>query len=157
MKVLIIEDDIYKLAQVKDFITSKYHNSSIITAMSVHAGHTKLTHELYDIIILDMSLPTYDYSIDEPEGGFPQSFGGLEILQQMDRNNINIPVIIFTGFDLFGEGEKKTTLSQLKDELQSEHPNNYCGTVYYDATVDSWKADLTNFIDAIIAGGIDND
>ena len=141
MKILIIEDDEIKREQLISFIEESFPKMHIIAVNSVQGALKKITSGQYDLIILDMTLPTFDYGGDE-DGGRIRAYGG----RQMDRHNIATSVIMVTQFDRFGKGDESLTLEELDLELQAEHQENYKGSVYYNPAYDDWKSSLRDLI-----------
>ncbi len=77
-KILIIEDDAAIADIVQDFLTINHFESTVI-----HDGGEGLTEALkniYDLILLDVMLPTMD---------------GLEVLRQL-RNEVRVPILLVT-------------------------------------------------------------
>jgi len=151
MNILIVEDDRNKRNQLAQFIQSTYPAWAFTVAKSYNSALKAIVKSPPDLILLDMSMPTYDVSKVE-EGGRPQHYAGREILRQMNRRGIAAHVIVVTAFDVFGEGSDAMTRAQLDLQLKKDHLQNYRGTIYYDASVDQWKADLQAAI-ASLAGG----
>jgi DNA-binding NarL/FixJ family response regulator len=87
MKFLMIDDDNYKINNVKEFMG----DNEIEIAMSYASGMRKLITNKYDGIILDMQFPQFD---DEP--WTINDLNGLCILSEMERRNIETPVIIYS-------------------------------------------------------------
>ena len=58
----------------------------------------------------------------------------------MQRQKVNIPVLIVTQFDRFGEERDRgfMTLAQLQEELEQKYPN-YIGTIQYKGNIDDWR------------------
>ena len=100
----------------------------------------------YDLLLLDMSIPTWDKTIDEPGGSF-EKFGGYKILREITRKKKPIDTILITMFDDFGESDASITLSQLNESLKNEFPSLYKGVVYYNTREDKWKTELNLFIE----------
>jgi CheY-like chemotaxis protein len=142
LKILLVEDDDIKSGHISKFLSNKIPELIIDNAKSYQSALKKIVSSNYDLIILDMTLPTFDISADE-SGGRPQAYAGREILRQMDRRNINVPVIVVTQFDKFGEGKDSMTLKQLESQLRLSHPSNYICAIYYSSTIDDWKNELT--------------
>jgi DNA-binding response OmpR family regulator len=138
VNILIIEDDQNKLKQLKDFLTTNYKDVNIREAKSYNGGLSVVLKETFEVILLDMSLPTFDPSTQE-SGGRPRSFAGHEILFQMKKKNRTCPVIIVTQFEEFGEGVEKISLSKLSKKLDTEFPESYLGTVYYSPARTDWQ------------------
>lgn len=145
MKILIVEDDNNKIKHLKDFISTELQEWQLDVKKSYQAGLKSVLNYSYDIIILDMSLPTFDTSPTEDGYKF-RPFGGKEILEEMKRKNIYIPTIVFTQFESFGEGSSFTVLEALNAQLSTQFSETYMGTVYYSASESTWKAELKKVI-----------
>lgn len=77
-KILIIEDDAAIADIVQDFLTINHFESTVI-----HDGGEGLTEakkNIYDLILLDVMLPTMD---------------GIEVLRQL-RNEVRVPILLVT-------------------------------------------------------------
>lgn len=148
MRVLVVEDDENKRVQIKQFLRDTFPAADLELRRSVQSGLTRILAGSLDLVLLDMTLPNYDTGPDEP-GDTPQIFGGREILQQMDRFDLSVPVIVVTQFETFGKPPKE--LPRLDAELQSEYPSFYCGSVYYHASLHEWKGQLKALIDSALA------
>lgn len=149
MRILVVEDDENKRAQIGNFLKNAYPSTGVTYAMSMQSGLTSIIDGGIDLIILDMTMPTFDITAEE-DGGRPQAYAGREILKQMDRFNIRTPVVVVTQFDKFGEGSDSLTLSELNEQLHQSHPQSYRGVVYYDVAVEGWKEELSSMISAIL-------
>ena len=150
MRLLIVEDDSNKYKQVVEFIQASFSNAEITSKRSYQSGLREiLKSEAYDLIILDMSLPTYDITPKEQGGPF-LTYAGEEILDEMKRKGNKGRILIVTQYETFGEGKDSTTLEQLKARLRDKFPQNYCGTIYYNAAETNWKNSLSNVIGSII-------
>ncbi len=145
MDILIIEDDEIKLNQIVEHLCEIFHEPTISIAKSIQGGNKKLREKSYNFILIDMTLPTFDYKADD-DGGRIRAYGGREILRQMDRRKISAPVIVVTQFDRFGKGANSLGLDELNMELQKDHNENYRGCVYYNAAYENWKNDLQHKI-----------
>lgn len=147
MQILIIEDDLNKLKEIRSFLVS---NSDYLVeeARSYHSALQAVSSKSFDAVLMDMSLPTFDTSADEP-GGRPRSFGGKDLLSQMRKKDIFTPVIIITQFDEFGEGTNKISLAQLSADLKQRFSDNYIGTIYYNASRYDWKSELLELLKTV--------
>lgn len=149
MRILIIEDDQNKIKILTEFLASLIPKSQIIVKFSYQSGLKEIIIGGYNIILLDMSMPTFDITPQEP-GGTPRPFAGKEILRQMERRKIEIPVIVVTQFEKFGEGSSTIILSELKNELSKFNKDIYVGTVYYNPGLNNWKEELTTMLKKFI-------
>lgn len=141
MNILIIEDDENKQEQIKNLVNQVINSCVISLAESYNSGLNSIIDNPPTLILLDMTMPTYDINSSE-DGGRPQHYAGREILRQMDRRNIKIPVIVITQFDVFGDGPESMSREELDKQLEKDHPKNYKGTIYYNAASNTWKAEL---------------
>jgi CheY-like chemotaxis protein len=142
MRLLVVEDDENKRNQILGFISERFSSVEVTAAESLQSGLKLIVGEHFDLILLDMTLPTFDIGIDE-DGGRPRAYAGREILRQMDRRKIGTPVLVLTQFDKFGEGADALTLPELDGLLHQSHPNTYQGAIYYSSSVEDWKEELS--------------
>ena len=147
MRLLVIEDDENKRMQIIEFIGRVMPEAEIVTAASYQSGVRGLLRATYDLVLLDMTMRTYDVTPEE-EGGRPQSYAGRSILRQMERRDIGTPVVLVTQFDRFGEANDLLTLAELDQQLQREFPRIYKGAVYYNPAEAGWKEALMRKIGA---------
>lgn len=143
--IIVIEDDFKKKEDIRNFLSSELQINNIVIKESYQSGLRELIKNKYDLLLLDMSIPTWDKSIDEPGGNF-EKFGGYKILKEITRKKKPIKTILITMFDDFGESDTSITLSQLDNLLKTEFPNIYIGAVYYNTREEKWKSDLSDFI-----------
>ncbi|MCT7562073.1 response regulator [Aliarcobacter butzleri] len=146
MKILFIEDDDDKRKKIKNFLIEEFNNINIVDKNSYHGALLELVSgNTYDLVLMDMSMPNFDKTIDDPEGGSPESFAGRNLLEQMSFRNIIFPVIVITQFDSFGEIDK-LSLKELKEELSDKFSPTYIDTVYYHSSESNWKQIVKNLI-----------
>ncbi len=146
--VLVVEDDPYKMRSILNFLKQEYPSVEIAEARSVKGGRKRLREQKYELVLLDMSLPTFDLD-GVGGGGRPQTFGGSELLKEMLRLRIFTPVVVLTQYTSFGDGEVVRTLDDLSKDLASAHAN-LLATIYYNPTTDGWKAELLALLQKII-------
>jgi len=148
MKILLIEDDENKRSALEAFIALESPRAEVDEAKSLQAGVRCARTSSYDLVVLDMTLPNYDPSPDEPGGGTIHSFGGREFLKQMDRFRITTPVIVVTQFEKFGKAPATTNLEELDRSLRADFSATYRGAVYYHAAIVGWQQELALLIKA---------
>lgn len=145
MKVLIVEDDKNKISQISQTLRPAFPNVAIECAYSYRSGLKAILDNNYDLIILDMSLPTYD--VTDTESGFQfRPFGGREILSEMKRKRRNYTTLVLTQFETFGAAEDVTTLKELTRQLQRDFVGIFGGIIYYNASESNWKSELVTRI-----------
>jgi len=140
--ILLVEDEAPKRAHIERFLKGLSTEITIAVAQSVNSALDVLDEHLPDLLLLDMSLPTF--SVGEREsGGRPQGEGGIEILRYMTLAEIVCPTIVITGYEAFlREAGKPVDLSQLRMELEEEFPRCFKGVLHYNSTYDEWKTEL---------------
>jgi CheY-like chemotaxis protein len=142
MKILIVEDQQEKSADLIKFFEQWISKSlEINVRQSLSSGLKQVVLDSnYDLIVLDMSMPNFDPSEDDPSGGTPESFAGKEFLAQMKLRNIKIPVVVVTQYATFARGQ--ITLEELDSFFKSSYAQVYLGSVYYSSASDTWKKAL---------------
>jgi DNA-binding response OmpR family regulator len=151
MKILVVEDDDDKRERLMQFVGERYPAVSLVYARSLQSGLRAIFGGRPDLILLDMAMKNFDLTVDE-DGGRPHSFAGKEILRQMQRKRLEVPTIVVTQFDRFGEEADYVTIDELKGELEKRF-KNYVGTVQYRSNIDSWKDALVDLINGVIEKG----
>lgn len=146
MIFLLVEDDEVKRQKLEDFLHIRYPEVTVKDARSFQSGLRSILADPPTLVLLDMNLPNYDITLDEA-GGRIQQFAGRELLRQLRRHKLRLPVIVVTQFDYFGEGKNKTTLDELDAELRKNYRNIYIGSVFYHAILDDWKEELPAIIE----------
>jgi CheY-like chemotaxis protein len=149
MKVLVVEDEDPKLDAILRLLRSLDCDVSIDVARSVKSGLAALKANMPDILLLDMSLPTFDISGSEP-GGRPQGFGGIEIVRYVDSIGSELPVVVLSAYEAFSKDGKNIQLKTLGSELARDYPALIRGVVYFDPTRGNWSEDLTRLVSGTI-------
>jgi len=139
ISILVVEDEAPKRLHIERFLQSLNTSMTIESARSVNGALDAIDEFRPDLILLDMSLPTFDVGDREP-GGRPQGFGGLEVLRQMALAKCLCPTIVITGYEAFPrEMGKPVELAQVRAELEAEFPSVLKGVLHYNSTYDEWK------------------
>jgi CheY-like chemotaxis protein len=143
--ILIAEDESQKLAHLREFVRRTMPEAELQVARSVRSAIKAVMESSPDLILLDMSLPTFDVAPGEP-GGRPQGFGGIEVMRYMEFRQTFAKTIVVTQFEGFEERGRSYDLCSLAKALEEEHPDMFCGIVYYSALNSEWQPKLTNLI-----------
>jgi CheY-like chemotaxis protein len=149
MFVLVADDEGPKLESIVDAVSKSFVNAEIVTARSVRSALDILRDRTADVVVLDMSLPTFDVAPGE-QGGRPQNYGGIELLRYMDFYEISSPVFIVTQYEAFPDKGGHVDLSELGSRLKREHPRTFQEIIYYGgSTDDAWRRTLNRLLDAL--------
>ncbi len=141
MKILLVEDEDPKREHIQSFIDKHFLSSVVEIARSVRSAVDILRVVKFDLILLDMSLPTFDIDATE-SGGRPLGSGGIEVMSYMEILEVESPVIVVTAYEAFSNNGKVVDLSDLKQELITNFPNIFIGLVYYNAISGKWVEEL---------------
>lgn len=145
MNILLIEDDPVKSEAIQRFISGFLPGAVLRSVSSYQSGLEESIDTDADVIVLDMSMPTFDITTDEA-GGDPQWYAGRDILYQLALRGLKRRVIVVTAFESFGEGASRKTLKELTDDLSSEFSDNFVGSIYYQPSRSYWKQELGRLI-----------
>ncbi len=157
MKILIVEDDQYKSEAINDFLIAEFQSPDIVIKDSLSSGlFDVLDNDGFDIILLDMSMPSFDISNKDPSGGNPESYAGEDFLSQMNVLEVATPIIVVTQYDNFGTDDGQMSLAKLDKKLYATHSKIYRGSVYFKSTSISWKKELKGKITGIINANTNN-
>lgn len=143
--LLFIEDNPHKRSRIVDFLTERAHEFSITEALSFTSGSKKLETEYFDLILADVSLPTFDKTLTDSGGRF-RAFGGLEIARKLARSQTGSPIAFITQYRSFSEKGTSYSFEELKEELSQVCGNQFLGMVFYDASLSAWKDQLNLII-----------
>lgn len=147
MNLLLIEDNNYKIDQLVAFIYEEFPGITIEIKRSYHSGLKEIIlNNRYDLILLDISMPTYDIQPGET-GGDPMPLAGKLILKEMYLRDIQAKVVVVTMYENFVDG---TRLMALDKQFQEEFQSNYKGYVYFSPGNTIWKGELRKKITDIL-------
>lgn len=140
MDILLIEDDDIKASNIEEFLQNKI--KKITRKKSWQTGLVEIIkNRSYNLILLDMSMPRYDYDGSDNLYEF-EPFAGWEIMKEMKRRKININTIVVTSFGTFGKDENRIDVNGLNDKLKLEFSNFYKGIIRYNSSIVTWKEEL---------------
>jgi len=145
MQILIVEDDVSKADQLAEAVAEHAPNAACVIRRSYQSAVKEATQCDYDLLLLDMSMPTYD--INGPgQGGTIRGFAGWDVMRELARRRRHFPTLIVTQFETFADGGERITLKQLGDELRHEFGSQYLGIVYFSALETKWKDDVGRIV-----------
>ena len=146
-KILIIEDEQRKLDYLKDFLRMEFPDIEFEEKHSYNSALKEVVenHTKYNLILLDMSMTTYDVSVEE-SGGVPEPLAGENILDAMFLNEIPTKVVVVTMYESF-VGKK---LKAFNNELKENYPDNYLGFVFFSHKNTDWRVELKKYLNSAI-------
>lgn len=146
-RILIVEDLPEKAEEIKMVIANEFPEIEIEERTSYHSAIEEIykNHLQYKLILLDISMSTFDVNVEE-NGGLPESLAGKRILQGMYLRDIPTKVKVVTMFESF-DGK---SIKELDRELREDNPDSYDGFIFFSFKKSEWKKQLVEYINTVI-------
>ncbi|WP_299425300.1 response regulator [uncultured Meiothermus sp.] len=151
-RILIVEDDQHKMDRLREACKVARPSAEIVEATSFNRGLKAVRSERYDLVLLDMSLRTFDPAFDGDEEE-PQPFGGREVISYMKQIGNTSPILVVTQYEQLGSGSESMSVDELADELSKDHPDLFMGLVFFDGTSNKWQHELIAALSQVTGGG----
>ena len=94
-----------------------------------------------------MSLPFTEVGEENFENNEFETFGGINILDELKRIGYNTNVLVITAFDILGEKEDMINLAQLDEKMKLNYNKIYIGCIHYNSSSIEWKQLLNKQIE----------
>lgn len=147
MKILLIEDEVHKREELIKCV-EKVHFPRPKIVDSVSSAVLTVMNEMYDLIILDMALPTFSDNADDKKKGHDQAEGGIEVLRALKASKKSAKIIIVTQYPDFYIGGARVKLKNSSKVIREKYNQDVIGAVLYH-----YKAESTlNKIVSILKG-----
>ncbi|MNG62702.1 hypothetical protein D3C78_46420 [compost metagenome] len=144
--IYIVEDSDLKIQKIESFLlTNNYTKDQIMIFKSYQSGVQAILKAPPELIILDMSIPTFDKSIDSREGRL-RPLGGYDVMKKILFNKIKTRVVVLTQLEFFGEGVEKISFDQLKLKCSENFSDIFLDCIYYSPTESSWCKSLLTYL-----------
>lgn len=151
MNVLLVEDEDPKRESLLGFLTREFPGLEVTYAKSVRAAIAEVRVKQPSLLLLDMSLPTFDIAPGEP-GGRPQGFGGTEVIRFLDSEDVQVPTIVVTAYEAFPrKNGERIGYESLREELSRDFGGFFRGLVYFDSIQGQWSDELKKLILLVIS------
>lgn len=149
MRVLLVEDEDPKRDAILNFLTKAFPEFEVELARSVRTAIASIRAARPNLLLLDMSLPTFDIASGE-SGGRPQGFGGIEIMRFIEMQEIELPTIVITGYEAFSKANgQRIGVDALQNEFTRDFPNFFRGLIYFDPIAGVWDEDFRKLVAAL--------
>lgn len=143
MNILVIEDNQLKRDKLCGFLSSSF-DVTLFEAASYNSGLKALLNRNFDLLVLDMSMPTFDRTTATSGGRF-RALAGKEIAVRLKKEGRLIPFVVVTGYSDFSVNAENLSISQI-DEILKTLGDEYKGCVFFDAVESVWKEQLMEII-----------
>ncbi|PAK76963.1 hypothetical protein B8X00_12200 [Acetobacter fabarum] len=146
-KILLVEDEPHKMEELVASIDGFFRKKADLTHVnSVHAAYWAVSEHSFDLIILDMALPTFTAEENAAERGFDQAQGGVEVLRALKSRNLKSKIIIITQYPDITFGGTRLKLSEAAKVLSQRYEQNIVGSVLYKYRSPSNHIKLTELL-----------
>lgn len=147
LSILIIEDDAPKLKAIINFLNEDLNFFEPVIAKSLTSAIQKLSNEEFDLCIVDMSIPSYDFEADKT-GGEPQSGGGRDILRFISSEAPRTKAVVLTQYNEFRTTHGvDVTLDALTVSLMKKFNKILLAVVFYSTQKGEWRKKLKSVIE----------
>lgn len=132
-KILLVEDELHKREELTACLQEFYKSDvQLVHVDSVRAAFWAVSTDVFDLIVLDMALPTFS-----PEGGaaldrgHDQALGGVEILRALKQRNLRSKIVIITQYPDITIGGKRIKLNEAAGVLSRRYDQDVIGGILY--------------------------
>lgn len=147
IKILVIEDDDPKLQQIVEAVIAVIPEAKLETTKSLNSACRALDKESFDLVLLDMTLPTFEGGKTSNASGRQKTQGGRDVLRYMWESEISSKVYVVSQFRDFPDDSETTIgLDELGNQLREEFPTLYFGSIYFEHKSTAWKVQLISIL-----------
>ncbi|WP_025040678.1 response regulator [Nitrosospira briensis] len=145
-KALIVEDSALKATNISSFLAKDFPFLPPATISgSFQSAIRAISETKPDLIILDMTLPTFDRKPNSREGRL-RPLGGYDLMCKMNHKSLSAQIVVVTQLETFGEGDEEISLSEITCRCERNFPNLFVGSVYYDQSGMNWQTELRRLV-----------
>lgn len=150
MKIFLVDDEETKTKAISSFMEDRFPDHELESFRSFQSGLRAIVTETPSILLLDMTMPTYDVGPRE-SGGRERRYAGREVLRQIKRRRISLPVIVITQYEQFEEDGREVDLPTLREELREAYPENFIDSIYFNLGDSNWADSLERLVRPLLA------
>ncbi len=151
MRILVVEDDEFKAADLLRILMVILPDATVTRAASVTSALRAISSNRFDLIVLDMSLPTFDLS-GPGGGGSPQGQGGIELLRLARRINVLAQYIIVTQFPDIEIDGLNVGLRHAAKRLSGRFGVDVLACLLYEFDSNDWQSTFRDAVCEFISG-----
>ena len=138
MKVLLVEDDPSKEDRLTQAILEVHPSASLQIARSVQQAVVNVDKGPFDLIVLDIALPSHQSQVGGAQP-LQQPSGGVEVLLELSFGQRSDRVVIVTQYPDIEFGGKFYPLSKFPRMASNDLSINLKAVVKYHPSGESWK------------------
>lgn len=146
--ILVVEDNEFKRKRIVEVLGNEFDNVIVSECYSFTSAWQLIPEKLFDLIILDMSLPTFDIKDTDSSGNF-RVFGGKELARKLTKRKIPSKFVFISQYKNFSDNVNSYSFDSLKSELIDKYSNACLGFLYYSNTKSEWREELVHIVKGI--------
>lgn len=144
-KILIIEDDSFKLNSLKSFLSGCLESIRIYESTNLYDAMKIVNDMVFDLILIDMSIPSHPL---ESGGGTPKSLpvGGMQVifeLKALDRMDNCIIITQYPDIEICGN---YYSVSDAENYIYKFFEYSVLKCIQYSEESNLWKIELKKVI-----------
>lgn len=149
-KVLLVEDEPHKREELTACLEEFYDGDVELRHVdSVHAAFWDVSAFEFDLIVLDMALPTFTAEGDATDRGFDQAQGGVEVLRALKARGLSARIIVITQYPDITFGGRRVKLADAPKVLSQRYDQDVIGSVLYKYKSPLNKAKITSILKSV--------
>lgn len=151
MRVLLVEDEEHKTTDLLNRLkqSTVTNKNEPVVAKSVREAVLKVLSFNFDLIVLDMALPTFSGSArEEGGGGVSQAIGGIEVLRALQSSGKKTSIIVVTQYPEITVSGERLKLSQVSKVVSKRYGQNVLGAVLYSFKTPEWEANFDRLLES---------
>ncbi len=140
-KILLVEDDNFKQELVEQALREAGFKITLAVGRSVQQAVQLVRSDVYDLIILDIALPSHE---NRPGGAQPisQPSGGLEVLLELSYEERADKVVIVTQYPEIEYDGTMYLLNSFQSHVAKTISANIVGVILFNAQDHHWRSQL---------------
>lgn len=147
LKILLVEDEPHKREELTACLDKFYGEAlDLENVESVHDAFWAVKIEDYELIILDMALPTFSTEGATAQRGLDQALGGFEVLRTLKARGLRSNIIIITQYPDITVGGERLKLTSAAGILSQRYEQNVLGAIIYKYKSPANNVRLTNLL-----------
>ncbi|WP_376710948.1 hypothetical protein [Pseudochrobactrum lubricantis] len=150
LRVLLVEDEEHKTTDLVNRLNFAFPKLNLHVARSVREAVLEVLENEFELVVLDMALPTFsDASRDEGGGGVSQAIGGVEVLRSLQSANQMCNIIIVTQYPEIIISGERVKLNQIGKVVSRRYNQNILGVVLYSFKTIAWEENFDKLLGAM--------
>lgn len=144
MRILLVEDEEHKRDEIIQYVQQVYGFSPEVVD-GVRSAIMQIMEVDYDLIILDMALPTFGGNTADNKG-HDQAQGGIEVLRVLKLEKKSAKIIIVTQYPDFYIGGTKVKLKDSPKIIFDKYNQKVIGAVLYHYKSKTTQQKITSIL-----------